>query len=163
MTLPDVDSVDNYGGILANYAPVEDPTTDQDADAMNVMKASVAGVTHTVARAWARFKSGDGFVVAPEFTATNSHDANWGSDLSVRPALARTGVGVYTLTWPSTVTDELGANHSLNLRWVFASLENQAAVVCAEMTSTTLATIRLFDMAGAAADYNGKVILVRAG
>jgi len=163
MTAPDVDTVADYGGALENYAPVEDPTTDQDADAANEWKASTAAMTHTASRAWVRFTSGDGFVVDPDFTSTNSHDSMWGNDLSVRPTLTRTGTGVYELEWPSDVTDELGESHALNFRWAKASLENQAAVVCAEPTTVNKATIRLFDMAGAAADYNGKVIFVEVG
>ena len=77
--------------------------------------------------------------------------------------LARTGTGVYTLTWPSTVTDELGVSHALNLRWATASFENQAAFASAEVTAVNVVTIRLFNTGGAAADFNGKVVLVGAG
>lgn len=160
MTAPDIDTVATYGGALENAWPIEDPNTDQDADGLNECKASTAAMTHTSARCWARFTSDP---TTPAFPSTNPHDSHWGSTLAVRPTLARTGVGVYTLTWPSTVTDELGETHSVNLRWAKASLENQAAVVCAEATSVVLVTIKLFDMAGAAADYAGKVIFVEAG
>ena len=163
MTAPDIDSLDTYGGALANYSPVTDPETDQDADAMNQCKASTAAMTHTASRCWARFISGDTFVVTPDFTSQNSHDSMWGSLLAVRPVLARTGTGVYTLTWPSTVTDELGVSHALNLRWATASFENQAAFASAEVTAVNVVTIRLFNTGGAAADFNGKVVLVRAG
>lgn len=163
MPLPDIDTVDTYGGELVDYAPVEDPTTDQSGEGLNALKSTSASLTHTAARAWARFQGGDGFIFVPDFTATNSHDANWGNDLGVRPVLARTGTGVYTLTWPSTVTDELGEAHAVNFRWAKASFENQAAVVNAECTAVNVVTIRVWDMAGAAADYNGKVIFVEAG
>ena len=160
MTAPDIDTVADYGGALENYAPVEDPTTDQDADAANEWKASTAAMTHTATRAWVRMVSQ---AATPTSPSTNLYDSMWGSDLSVAPTFARTGVGVYTITWPATVTDELGEPHALNIRWGRGSLENQAAVVCVEPTTVNSVTVRLFDMAGAAADYAGKVILVEVG
>lgn len=160
MTAPDIDTVDNYGGILSNYAPVEDPTTDQDADGMNECKASTAAMTHTATRAWVRIVSQ---AATPTFPATNVHDSMWGSDLSVRPTPAYTSPGVYTLTWPTTVTDELSASHSLNFRWAKGHAENQACVVCVEVTTSNSVTVRLFDMAGAAADFAGKVLLIEVG
>ncbi len=160
MTTPDIDTVATYGGVLTNAWPVEDPTTDQDADGMNACKASTAAMTHTAARAWARFTSDP---TTPAFALTNPHDSMWGNDLSVRPTLARTGAGVYTLTWPSTVTDELGATHALNLRFAKACFENQAAIANAEVTAVNVVTVRLWNLAGAAADFTGKMVLVEVG
>ena len=37
------------------------------------------------------------------------HDAMWGNSGPVAPTVARTGVGTYTVTWPSSVTVDGGA------------------------------------------------------
>jgi hypothetical protein len=39
----------------------------------------------------------------------------------VLPGVARTGTGLYTITWPTTVTDQLAVVRSVNLVAVFSA------------------------------------------
>lgn len=170
MTLPDISSLDDYGGPKANYAPITDPTTDEDAADRNRYACDVAMMTHTAPRAFVRFVAANGS--APTDPASNVHDAQWGSTVSVKPAVARTGEGVWTVTWPSTVDDELtdedtalggGETHTTNIRAAIAQATAVAGVLkhaVAEITSANVVTVRGFLADGTADDIAGSTITV---
>lgn len=123
MPLPDVDTLDTYGGVFTDDGPVEDPTTDQSADAYNPLAANVAGMTHVVARAWARFTLGTtaGLPALVVTTPFYQQDAVWIAGGS--PTVLHTGTGIYRVSFPQTVTDSLGDSHPLNLRWSDVRIE----------------------------------------
>ena len=108
--LPSVATLDTYGGQLDNYRPVTDPTTDRDAAMMNEALADVAGLTNTGARAWCRVTIN----TTTGGMAIVEHRAVWGSAPGVAPTPARSSQGIFTLTWPATVTDALGATQSVS-------------------------------------------------
>jgi hypothetical protein len=158
MTLPAVDSIDTYGGELNEVAAVTDPTTDRPATGANQAYASVAEMTHTAIRAWRALV---GHATTPTDPTTSVHDAVWGSDNSLKPTIARSGAGVYTITWAATVDDELGEEHTVSLRRAWANVEGTTAYVAlATVTSANVVTVRVFDMAGAANDAVGSTITV---
>lgn len=160
MTLPDVDDLSTYGGALANYAPIEDATTDEDAAWRNKYAANVAGMTQTACRAWCTFL---GHASAPTDPASNVHGAVWGDDVSVKPTVARTGTGVFTVTWPSTVTDELAEVHTVNLRRCWANVEGATAYfVTTTVTAANVVTLRVFNSSAAANDAAGVTFTVYA-
>lgn len=157
--LPGVDSLSSYGGVKINDAPVEDSSTDEDANHRNLYAANVAGLTQTACRAIYRFK---GKASSPPDDATaNVHFNVWGNGVSVKATTARTTTGVFTLTYPSTVTDELGVTHSVNLVDGWGNANGSTAYhVQVEITSPNVATVRVFDMAGVASDAVGVTIAV---
>lgn len=160
MTAPDVDSLATYGGAKVDLAPVTDPTTDRPAAGANKAYASTAMMTHTALRAWRSFV---GAATTPDVNlpAVNAHDAMWGSGTGVKPAVARTGTGVFTVTWPATVSDELSVSHSTALRrgWAVAdSATLYHAVVV--ISAANVATVRVFDASGVASDAVGATITV---
>ena len=127
MPLPDTDDVAVFGGAnLVDYGGqgVIDPTTDRGASSVNPLVNDVACMTHTAVRAWVRF--------APTGTSTPSlvaSDTLWagstngGNPNNAAPVPTRTGVGLYVVTLPSTVYDEIPSGspgyfgpHTLNLR-----------------------------------------------
>lgn len=170
MPLPDISSIDNYGGPKANYAPVTDPTTDEDAADRNRYACDVAMMSHTAPRGFVRFVTTNG--AAPTDPASNVHDAVWGSAVGVKPAVARTGEGVWTVTLPATVDDELtpeaaslggGVTHTVNVRTAIAQATAVAGVLVhavAEVTSANVITVRGFTAAGTADDITGSTITV---
>jgi hypothetical protein len=111
MTLPAVDSLALYGGALNNYRAPVDPTTDRDAAAMNKALASIAMMSHTAPRAYAKIST----AATTGTMVLLDHDAVWGDSPGVAPVLARTSQGIFTVTWPTTVVDELGVTHSVSL------------------------------------------------
>lgn len=154
MTLPDVDTLaGSLGGTMQNYSPVEDPNTDLDAAYDNRARCDVAMMTHTATRAWARIT----LAATTGAMVLVAHDAQWGNSAPVAPALARTGTGVFTLTWPSAVNDELAASHTVNLRGVHRPNVRGATLyhVLAEVTAANVVTVRAFNSAGAASDAAG--------
>jgi hypothetical protein len=101
--LPNVASIASYDGPKNDYSAVIDSTTDRSAAGANPERGDVAGMTHTAWRAWAHLtllsSGGTPILVA--------HDETWNNSLNAAPTLARTSAGVYTLTYPTTVVDEI--------------------------------------------------------
>lgn len=170
MPLPNISSLDDLGGALANYAPVTDPTTDEDAKFRNRYACDVAALGHTAPRAWVRFTAVA--AGAPTDPASNVHDALWGSAVGVKPVVARTGVGIWTVTYPTTVNSELtlkpvdqggGVTHTVNLRTAIAQATAVAGVLrhaVAEVTTANVVTVRGFTAGGVADDIAGSVVTV---
>jgi len=123
MTLPAKDSLATYGGALRNYlGGVTDPTTDRDAGAMNRALTSLAGSTHTIARAYVRFR-----LNGAQAPLLMEHDAVWGESPDVAPILAHIAVGQIRVTWPPSVFDELGDPHVVIIRAGWAQIRTPSA------------------------------------
>ena len=152
------DALTTYGGALNDYSPVVDPTTDRPAAGANACYSAVAGMTHTGTRAWCRFTLNGS--AAPVLIA---HDAMWGNSIAVAPVVARTGTGTVTITWPTTVQDEIpvgapGYTGPLptNLRAGWASNRGTTAYQRTfDITSANVATLHVFNAAGSSADTAG--------
>ncbi len=147
MTLPDTDDLDTLGGVKTNAHPVEDPTTDLDADQDNIQRCDVAMMTHTAIRAWARFTS----AATTGAMILVAHDAQWGNAALVAPALARTSDGLFTLTYPASVDDELAEAHTTNFRGAWGVSRGGATLyfIHVHPTSANVLTVRIFNAAGA--------------
>lgn len=121
----------NYGGPFEDYHPVEDPTTDLGADKLNQALSDVAAMTHTAPHAWCSF-TGETYVSGSMVISVVDHDAMWGTNVSVKPSIAQIGAGQYVVTWPTTVTDELGETHVTNIRkpraWAVGTVVSDAHV-----------------------------------
>jgi hypothetical protein len=107
LTLPNRDTINTFGGSANagynDFSPAIDPTVDMPAAAGNQLLSDVAMLTRTTPRAWALFTpAGTGAPVL------NGHQAMWIADQSsLPPVVARVTVGVYTMTWPSSVIDDI--------------------------------------------------------
>jgi hypothetical protein len=127
--LPKVASLANYGSALNNYSATVDSSTDRDAAGANPAYGDTAGMTHTATRAWARFVPAGSS--APSFATTNARDEVWNNGNNVAPTLARSSTGIYTLTYPATVFDEIPstlpgatpAGFAVNLRAALCNVE----------------------------------------
>lgn len=159
MTAPDIDSIAVYGGVMADYANVEDPTTDLAAAYFNKLSASVAAMTHTAPRAVRRFVGNATTPTDP--TSGFVHDSLWGSTSGVNPTIVRNGTGDYTITWATTQTDELGVTHSLNFRYAKGWAEGATAyhVQCSCPTLNTV-NVKVFNATGTANDAAGVTLVV---
>ena len=156
MPLPDIDSVDDYGGILQNARPVDDPTTQREATAVDAAFTSMAAATHTLPRAWVRITLG-----AVPANVVGSFDSVWGISPSSVPA--HVGTGSYTVTLPATVNDEMGNPHVLNLRWVDFQLEGSTFGFAQGTVSANVVAMVTGNAAGSPNDLSGVVVLVRVG
>lgn len=123
--LPAVDSLDTYGGPLSNYSDVVDPTTDEDAAWRNKYAANVAMMTHTVTRGARSFLGTTGGATGLADPSTGFvHDAVWGDAAGVKLVASYVQTGIYELTAPTQVSDELGVQHSLNIRRAWANVDS---------------------------------------
>lgn len=157
--LPGISSLAAYGGQLADYAPLEDPNTDRPAVGANQAYADIAGVTHTAVRAWVRFVGTASTSVA--LASVNPHDATWGSGSGVAPVVSHTaGTGIFDITWPVTIVDELGVTQTVNLRAAMAPNIEGATPGFATLvlTGPNTARLRLFNTAGSLNDFVGATI-----
>lgn len=147
MPLPDVDDLSTLGGEISDYRPVPDPTVERNATQSNAIAGNVAMMTAVAWRAWARceLRSGTQSVLA--------HAAVWGSTDGVKPTLARTSAGVYTVTWATTQTDALGDSHATSIRCAACSVDSAAAKIAhVAITSANIVTVKVWDHAGVASD-----------
>jgi hypothetical protein len=158
--LPGIDSLSSYGGQLSDFAPVEDPTTDESATYRNLYAANVAGMTQTACRAWATCV-GIAAPNPPVDPSSNVHAAVWGNDVSVKPTVTHLSTGIYVFTWPTTVTDELAVEHTVNLRRAWVCMETTVAyITAATVFAANVVHVRVFDAAGNLADAVGTNITV---
>ena len=157
--LPNPASLALYGGQLQNYQGTAaiDPTTDLDASAGNNAFNDVAMMTRTSPRAVVRFTwAGTG---SPTIV---SHFAMWGNTNAVVPAVARGGVGLGTMSWPSSVSDDMidptkpgyiGAI-ALNLRSATGECKSLTTRygIQTNITSANVVSFAIFNAAGSLAD-----------
>lgn len=156
---PEVDDLDTYGGPKSDEGPIESPTTQLSGPEYTRLAASVAGMTHTGIRAWVRFVT----AATTGAMVLTSHDAGWGNTAPVTPLLARTGTGVFTITWPTSVNDELSLPHTVNIRTVLhpvveGSTFGQTAKLA--ITAPNVVTVYTFS-SGAANDIVGATVGVQ--
>jgi len=159
MAAPNPSSIGDYGMPVVDYvATVTDPTTDQPASGADQQACDTAMMSRPATRAWVSFTTNG--TNAPVLVA---HEAQWG--VGTAPVLARTGTGVYTVTWPAMVTDQLGNTQSVNLRFALgagATVFLSTGYVINYAASANVATVSVFSVpSGAvAADTTGVPISV---
>jgi hypothetical protein len=160
MILPSVATLADYGGPKQNDAPVADPVTDEDADERNEYVEDVAGMTNTAIRAWCRFVTVNN---ANPTDPTNAHGAVWGSALAVKPTVAWSSEGVWLITWPTTVTDELGTVHTISLRGVATpNVEGTTLYhTNATVSSANTVTVRVWNTSNTLSDAVGATVNVQ--
>ncbi|MRG98202.1 hypothetical protein [Polyangium spumosum] len=160
MTLPAIDDLSTFGGILSDYTEVVDPTTDLPALASNQVRADVAAMTRLCPRAFVIWTNdgSDGTVV--------TFDSVVGSSSSYYPTyyptITKQATGHWRLTFTASVTDFLGETQFWNFRYgegcMLSSTFGTAQVV---KVAPNIVDAYLFDAAGAASDFAGSNILTR--
>jgi hypothetical protein len=93
-----------YGAPFVDAIPVDDPTTTESSSQHNRLTEDVAQGTRTWDKAWVHFltATSNGAIVA------TSGQSIFGVGSGQLPTIARTGTGLYTITYPNTWTDGLG-------------------------------------------------------
>lgn len=141
MPLPSTPSTlaGDYGGVQQNYGglPPQDPTTDMDASSWNQAACDVGMMTQT---AWLCRASFIGYGPANAVVIAQ-HQALWGNTVGVIPTVVRLGVGTYTLTWPTSVVDQLGVSRTIAFNTVAAFLSGGFGKIRAELTAPNQVTV----------------------
>jgi len=157
MTLPDADSLSTYGGPYANYGtgPV-DPTTDLDANLFNKLAATAAMASRMVDRCEVAF------VYSGSAATVSSFEAVWKGNSTTTPTITRTATGTFTITWPSSVQDELLASHALNLSSAFGWAQGATNYHLQASCAGNVITLYVFNTSGTLTDPTGITLRVRA-
>lgn len=150
---PAKSSFDTFGGAKNNYSDVVDPTTDRDASEVNAMAAACSMLTRTNIKAYVRFA---GHATAP---VVDIHEAVWGNSVLVIPTLVHTSTGVYTITYPSTITDPLAQVQSVVFYDGWSKV-NTGATFSAVSVANNVVTVRTYNSAGSLNDLVGTSITV---
>jgi len=148
MPLPDIDSLDTYGGIKINYSEVEDPDTDLSADASNKSRVSIAAMTNTACRAIITFTHNGTTATVTNVIASYVHSAPY------TPTIAKLSTGQWGITMPASVVDELGETHFINIRKAHgnASTGLFCHIQCVRF-SVNQVIVYTFDAAGTQTDF----------
>lgn len=164
MTLPNSSSINAYGsGVLVDAVPLVDPTSELGAAALNPLRNDVAAMTATVPRLLFQYRgnSSGNPTVATSATWTAGNDSVWGNAPANTPVMTRTSTGIYTVQLPSTVSDQIGNNNLVNIRFAKAFLIDDsggspANVICTVTSASTFRIKQYFLNSGAwqLSDFN---------
>lgn len=105
-------NAEEYGAgfeVLSDAQPVEDPSTELSSDYYEVLAEDVAQMTRTATRAIVVFTTS----AASPATVVRVQTC-WGDSLSYAPVVTRTGVGLYTLTFPASFLDGLNVAETVS-------------------------------------------------
>jgi hypothetical protein len=163
MSLPSkLDPTQDFGLPMSDYAPVANPETDVSYYQLENMAIGVAGMSHTAPRAWVVVSG----AAASAGLMLRDHDAVWGDTDAVKPTIARSATGAYTITWSTSYVDmnptvSRQATVAVDLRACHA-IANRAtsAIVTAYITATggaNVCFVRTFTHAGTAANMRFSV------
>lgn len=155
MTLPSSDSFDSYGGSIIDYSQVEDVSTDLNSESSNSLRASVAAMTATSFRAIVIF---DGYA-----QVINNYTACWDITSSTNPTITKVDVGIYRVTFPSSIFDVRGQTQSLNLLGGIANIDvdNVDGNFCSvNRVSSIIFDVYLWSVLSFRVDLPGKNIML---
>ncbi len=159
--LPNILTLAVVGGAKTDYAPVEDATTDLSAAELNYISSGVAGLSYTGCRAWRRSVTANTSTPTDPASNAQAHGAMWGNAVGVKPVVARTGVGVFTVTWTATQTDLLNVSQTLALFTGWGNAESGTFYhVQVRLTSVNVATVCVFQENGTAVESTDVTIFV---
>ena len=155
MTLPNVDTIESYGGLKEDYGiAVVNSETDRAAADANRCYSNVAMATHTNIRAWVQFTS----AATTEACAIVTHDALWGNSSFVSPTISRASQGTFDITWPAEVVPETAeAAIPINIRFAgpVNAFGNVYRHVQSSRTAANVLRIYTFDSSGVLQDFAG--------
>lgn len=138
---PDVPAPSTFGPPLRNFDTIEDPETDMDASAWNLLRTQVAAMALTSPKALVTFSISGGTVTVLH------HASQWGSDAGSAPSVVRDDAGVYDITWLdeySDIRDDGGAElHAFAVRSVHVTCDLGATARRWEYERTASATVRV--------------------
>ncbi len=101
-------TIANYGGPKIDAQPVSNPETQIAANEFNRSIEDTAQMTRTAYRAIVQFPTLVAAAPAPVPIGSVEVRTVWGNGNAQKPAILKTGGGLYRITFPSTFTDDLG-------------------------------------------------------
>lgn len=152
--VPLASDLDSFGGRKENFEPVSIRSQQIDAKEWNEMAASVSAMSKTAFHGEFSFQYVDGYV---ELT---DHIAVWGSSSFLSPAVVRNSQGVFTVTLPESIIDELGREYVVSLRSGIANCAADARQANVSVSDSNVLVIRVRTLDGATDDGSEEPITV---
>jgi hypothetical protein len=150
-----------YGGEKANEFAVRDNNTQCDADHWNALGMHVGQMSHGAEKVRVHFPT----ISTLTTTTPTATKTQWGDTSSYYPtSVTRTATGRYTIVYPSSFTNELGAAETVSFSDADGKVTSNTVygkVQCTVTGATILVSV--FDAAGALTDItNGTTLTVWA-
>jgi hypothetical protein len=145
----------NYGGRYFNVGPVANPQGYVSEAKMNRFLEDVAQMTRTATRAQVHFIPG---ATDPDVLW---HWTIWGSSPSEAPTIDRTGTGLYTVTYPTSLIDALDEEETLSFASVMPTIisANADRAIVSGFTANSV-SLKVRNAANALNDLTGVEIVV---
>lgn len=151
-------TIDSYGGVFTDEEPVANPTTEQSAAFGTRQMEDTAQMTMTTVKARVRFPTtASAAPVAVTPSSGRSHMGDAGADL---PTVSKTATGRYTVTYPASWTDALGASENIVFGFSAGRVVHLTTYGVVQTTeASSVVYVAIFDAAGAATDLGGGVTI----
>jgi hypothetical protein len=159
--LPDLPSLNTYGGAMRDYAAAVDTTTDEGAIYRNRYVGDQVAIARTAPQAIVSF-AGVNNANPTDPASGFLHQAMWGTDPTYKPTFVRSSEGVVDITWPTTVDDVLtdeeeelggGLTHTVTFRRAMAQVEQSDGTFRAAHAKVTGPnTVRVYCYTGTTLD-----------
>ena len=160
MALPNADTLLTYGGQKQNRQQPANAQFDYDALQLTQAFSDVAGMTNTAFRAILVIQLGnDTGEIAPTLVSWN---ATWQTATPTVPILANVSRGVFTITFPTSVSDENSVITPLNFIGGFGGATSLTTFFSINVAaSVNVITVAVGTQAGGASDnFAGDTIVV---
>lgn len=150
MPLPSEPSdLDTYGGPKIDADDPVDGDTDRKAAEVNQAFLDLGQMTNMTHKARLAFTVADGVV---------RHRALWGSALAIKPNFVHAGTGVFSFTFPTSITDALGEVHDISFTDGLTNFTGSTPYVCNVTVDTAnTITVRVWSVAGSLTNPAGVV------
>lgn len=151
-------TIDTYGGVFVDAFNVEDPAIEISADYDNRLHEDVAQGSRTSDKMVVRFPTTA--TAAPTTVTASAGQSHKGVASGDRPTVAKTGTGLYDVTFAATFTDPLGVVE--NVGFTFSSGRVSNLATCGSVQTTTAANVihvAVFNAGGTLSDLGGGVTI----
>lgn len=157
-----VRTIADYGGAYVDARVVKNPQCEMAASKGNRLLEDVAQLTATGFRAMVRFTTTATVAPVAYAAASVTYRSFWGSGDSVKPAVAKTGTGLYTVTFASSYNDGLLIEaETVALEAAHCTLQGSTLAPPPQVTalSSTVVSLTVMTSAFAASDLSGAAIV----
>jgi hypothetical protein len=157
-------TIANYGSPFQNAEAVANPTTEQSADQYNRHSEDSAQMTRTSTKIMVKFMTNSGGVGA---VTVDDSTSQWGEGISYEPAVAKTGTGLYTITYATEYDDALVGTtgneaveetEQVSFRFVWGGALHTTGPVLGHVRGTSVnnvITVYVFNAGGTLSDLGG--------
>lgn len=140
-------TLDNLGGAKDDWIDVVDPRYDRSSAEVNTAFNAVAMTSRTCIQARVKFRNdGSGFF-------TVSHQALWGDSLAYEPTYTNAATGEIVVSFPASVTDDMGNVVEVNINEGWASLEDTWGFCSVQRVAANSVKVKLANTSGSASQF----------